>query len=126
MGVVVCANLASWQLLSEDKIYHIMCILICINVNVYWDDVNGRARQLLAQKREEKAQEAVEKAKHEELERRKLGQDVGKLKQWKEEREKKEFENSYKKQKEEDRLAREKVRADLEQDRSATRNVCIF
>jgi len=79
-----------------------------------------RARQLLAEKREEKAREEVAKAKHEEVERRKVGQDMAKLKQWKETRERKEFENSYKKQKEEDRLAREKVRADLEQDRSAT------
>jgi len=77
-----------------------------------------RARQLLAEKREAKAREEAEKAKLEEVERRQLGRDVGKLKQWKEERERKEFENSYKKQKEEDRLAREKVRADLERDRS--------
>jgi len=80
--------------------------------------VTCRARQLLVEKRDEKAREAIEKAKHEEVERRKLGQDTAKLKQWKEERERKEFENSYKKQKEEDRLAREKVRADLERDRS--------
>jgi len=72
---------------------------------------------LLAQKRDEKACEEAEKAKREEVERRKLGHNMVKLKQWKEERERKEFENSYKKQKEEDRLAREKVRADLERDR---------
>jgi len=71
-------------------------------------------------KREEKAQEEAEKAKQGEVERRKVGQDMARLKQWKEERERKEFENSYKKQKEEDRLAREKVRADLERDRSVT------
>ena len=79
-----------------------------------------RAHQLLAMKREEKAQEEAEKAKQGEVERRKVGQDMARLKQWKEERERKEFENSYKKQKEEDRLAREKVRADLERDRSVT------
>ena len=77
---------------------------------------------MLAQKREDKLRAEAEKARHEEMDRRKVGQDMAKLKQWKEEREKKEFENSYKKQKEEDRLAREKVRADLEQDRSVTRN----
>ena len=80
--------------------------------------VECRAQQLLAQKREERSREAVEKAKTDELQRRKMGHDMVRLKQWKEEREKKEFENSYKKQKEEDRLAREKVRADLERDRS--------
>ena len=79
-----------------------------------------RARQLLAMKREEKAQEEAEKARQGEVERRKVGQDMARLKQWKEERERREFENSYKKQKEEDRLAREKVRADLERDRSVT------
>jgi len=62
----------------------------------------------------------MEKTKNEEAERRQMGQDMAKLKQWKEQRERKEFENSYKKQKEEDRLAREKVRADLERDRSVT------
>ena len=75
---------------------------------------------MLAQKREEKAREQMEKTKNEEAERRQMGQDMAKLKQWKEQRERKEFENSYKKQKEEDRLAREKVRADLERDRSVT------
>ena len=82
--------------------------------------IQCRVQQLLAQKREEKAREDADKEKRAEIERRKLGHDVGKLKQWKEERERKEFENSYKKQKEEDRLAREKVRADLERDRSVT------
>jgi len=87
-----------------------------------------RARQLLAQKREEKAREEAEKSKNEEMERRKLGHDTARLKQWKEERERKEFENSYKKQKEEDRLAREKVRADLERDRLVTvlKFFCIY
>jgi len=84
--------------------------------------VKCRARQLVVQKHEEKAREEAEKAKHEEVERRKQGQDMVTLKQWKEERERKEFENSYKKQKEEDRLAREKVRADLERDRSVMYN----
>jgi len=81
-----------------------------------------RAQQLLALKHEDKAREEAEKAKLEEAERRQLGRDVGKLRQWKEERERKEIENSYKKQKEEDRLAREKVRADLERDRLVTVN----
>ena len=101
-----------------------------MSASVFIVSINGcctsRTQQLLAQKREEKAREAAEKSKTEELERRKLGQDMGKLKQWKEQRERKDFENSYKKQKEEDRLAREKVRADLERDRSATMNVVSF
>ena len=80
---------------------------------------------MLAQKREEKARTEAEKEKNQEFERRKLGQDVSKLRQWKEERERKEFENSYKKQKEEDRLAREKVRADLERDRFVTERVLL-
>jgi len=83
-----------------------------------------RTLELLAEKREEKAREEAEKAKREEVERRKLGQDMVKVKQWKEQRERKEFENKTqkKKQKEEDRLAREKVRADIERDKSATSN----
>jgi len=53
------------------------------------------------------------------MERRKLGQETQKFRQWKEEMEKKEFSNSYKKEKEEQKRALEKVRADLERDRQA-------
>jgi hypothetical protein len=81
------------------------------------EEKKEKALQLLAKKREEKARAEEEKEKLAEVERRKLGQEMARLKQWKEEREKKEFENSYKKQKEEERLARERVRADLERDR---------
>ena len=73
--------------------------------------------ELLAKKREDKAREQEEKVKLQEIERRKLGHEMAKLKQFKADQERKEFENSYKKQKEDERLAREKVRADIERDR---------
>ena len=76
-----------------------------------------RAKQLLEKKRLERAREEEDKVRNEERERRRRGQEMAKLQQSKEEREKKELGNSYKKQKEEERLAREKVRANIERDR---------
>lgn len=55
-----------------------------------------------------------------EIERRKMGQDLNKLKDFKAEREAKETRESIRKEKEETRLAREKVREQIQRDRSAT------
>ena len=71
----------------------------------------------LATKQAEKRLIQEEEEKRRELERRKSGQENVKFKQWKEEQEKKEVENALKKAKEEKRREREKVLADLEQDR---------
>lgn len=81
------------------------------------EERQARLLKKLAEKRERKAQQEEEDEKRREMERRKLGQETQKFRQWKEEMEKKEFSNSYKKEKEEQKRALEKVRADLERDR---------
>lgn len=76
-----------------------------------------RLLKKMAERRDQKEKEAQDKDRKSEVERRKQGQEAQKFRQWKAEMEKKEFENSYKKEKEEQKRALEKVRADLERDR---------
>lgn len=81
------------------------------------EEKKRRAEALLAAKREQKTLEEIEKEKASEIERRRLGQDLAKLRQFKEEQERKELEQARRKEKEEARLARERVKQQIEQDR---------
>lgn len=81
------------------------------------EEKKERAAALLAERRDTKEAEEKEKAKQEEVERRKLGQEMSKFKNWKDDMQKKEIETSLRKDKEEAKRAREKVREDIERDR---------
>lgn len=76
-----------------------------------------RAKELMEKKREEKAKAEFEKSRNQEIERRKLGQGLHKLKEKQAEAELKEIKDQMKKDKEEQRRAKEKIRQQIEQDR---------
>lgn len=76
-----------------------------------------RAKLLLAQKQAKEAQEKAEEERQKEMERRKTGQEVNKKRQQQQDAELKAIVRDFKKDKEEDRLAREKVRAQIAADR---------
>lgn len=77
-----------------------------------------RAKELIEKKKEKKAQEEFEKERQAEIERRKMGQSVQKLKQFQEDREVQEVREQLKKEKEEERKARERIKAEIERDRA--------
>jgi len=79
----------------------------------------ARAKQLVAQRQEEREKEGKEKEKNEEMERRKLGQVLQEREREKEERELRKAALEKKKDKEEEKAAREAVRAAIEEDRQA-------
>jgi len=81
------------------------------------EEKKERAAALLAEKRDKKLAEEKEKEKQEEVERRKLGQDMSKFKNWKDEMQRKEIETTLRKDKEEAKRARDRVREDIERDR---------
>lgn len=76
-----------------------------------------RAKELIEKKREEKAKADFEKSRNQEIERRKFGSDLQKLKEKQAEMEMKELKEQMKKEKEESRKAKEKIRQQIEQDR---------
>lgn len=76
-----------------------------------------RARELMEQKRIEKAEKEKEGAKSKEKERREVGRNLGQLRQWKDEHDAKEVQDQMKKDKEEDRKAKERVKAQIAKDR---------
>ncbi|CAH1773225.1 unnamed protein product [Owenia fusiformis] len=77
-----------------------------------------RAKQLIQQKQAEKALKEKEEAKQREIERRKQGQSVGKLREWQRDREQNDIKEQLRKDKEDARLARERVKAQIARDRA--------
>ncbi|XP_076055910.1 UBX domain-containing protein 4 isoform X2 [Oratosquilla oratoria] len=77
-----------------------------------------RARELIAQKQVEKEEEKREEEKRKEIERRKMGQEIGKRKQKQQQEEFQAMALERKKEKEQDKLARERVRAQIAADRA--------
>lgn len=87
--------------------------------NISLEERVERARRLAQQKQLEREQEAKEKDKNAELERRNIGKDMSDMKGKREEQELKEAAMNRKKDKEEEKKAREAVKAAIEQDRLA-------
>ncbi|ESN91698.1 hypothetical protein HELRODRAFT_189774 [Helobdella robusta] len=81
------------------------------------EEKTEKTKLLIAEKQAAKAKLEAEKERQKELERRKLGQDLNKLKDLKSEMERKELEKELKGRKEADRLAREQIRRQLQLDR---------
>lgn len=79
----------------------------------------ARAKQLMAERQEERERQEEDKEKNQEMERRKLGQVLQEQKRSKEESELRKAAMERKKDKEEEKKAREAVKAAIEQDRQA-------
>ena len=71
----------------------------------------------MAQKQAEKAEKAKEEERLKELERRKMGQEVVKLKQWQKEQHMKEEMEEWKKEKAEQKREKERILRELARDR---------
>lgn len=82
------------------------------------DDKVERAKEILNQKRETKRAEEEENARAKELERRKVGQDVQKLKRWQQDNELKELMDLRNKEKKEQQEARQRVLSQIAQDKA--------
>lgn len=82
------------------------------------DEKVERAKFLLAQKQAKIAQEKADEERRKEIERRKMGQEIAKKKQQQEDEELRAAARERKKDKEEDRLARERVKAQIAADRA--------
>ncbi|XP_063905511.1 UBX domain-containing protein 4-like isoform X2 [Zophobas morio] len=77
-----------------------------------------RAKQLVEKKREEKKKEEMEKERQQEIERRKMGQNVQQLKRWQDDQELKQVLEEREKEKRESQAARERVLAQIAQDKA--------
>ncbi|XP_057654148.1 UBX domain-containing protein 4-like isoform X1 [Diorhabda carinulata] len=77
-----------------------------------------RAKELIESKRQQKEKEEQENERLKELERRKMGQNVQQLKKWQEDQELKQLIEDRDKEKRENQLARERVLAQIAQDRA--------
>ncbi|XP_067686312.1 UBX domain-containing protein 4-like [Haliotis asinina] len=77
-----------------------------------------KAKMIIEQKRLEKMKQEEEEAKRKEKERIKLGHEVQKLKQFQQERELKETAQQLKKDREDDKKARERIREQIARDRA--------
>lgn len=82
------------------------------------DEKIQHAKDLVDKKREEKKSEEQEKERQKEIERRKLGQDMQKLKEWQKDQELKELMEKRKKEKIEDKAARDRILAQIAQDKA--------
>lgn len=82
--------------------------------------ISLRAKILIEQKREAKARKEMEEMKRKEKERIELGKNLNKLRELKAEQEQKEVMEGWKKEKEEAKAARERVKQQIAQDRSVT------
>lgn len=76
-----------------------------------------RAKNLLAEKQAKKAEESAEDDKKKEIDRRKMGQEIAKRKRQMQEEEIQSLVRERKKEKDEDRAARERIRAQIAADR---------
>ncbi|XP_063217752.1 UBX domain-containing protein 4 isoform X2 [Bacillus rossius redtenbacheri] len=77
-----------------------------------------RAKELLEKKRAQKQKEEEEKEREKELERRKVGQDVQKLRRWQQEQEMKRLLEERQREKQEAEAAKERVRRQIEEDKA--------
>ncbi len=103
-----------------------MICLPCLWYFIVWHNrlcvfyIFSRARDLISGIQEEKSKEAKEEEKKEEKERRKLGKEMQKLREWKEDRQKKDEMKEWKKEREEKKKERERVKEMLARDRYTT------
>ncbi len=81
------------------------------------DEKVQRAQELLEKRRVEKEREEREKEKEQERERRRVGQELQKFKEWQTDEERKKLVEDRKKDRDDERKARERVLAQIEQDR---------
>ncbi|KAH3701279.1 hypothetical protein DPMN_076262 [Dreissena polymorpha] len=81
------------------------------------EEKQARAKELIERKRIEKEQQEFEKAREEEIKRRKLGQDLLKLKSTQQEIQMKELKDQMKKEKDDEKKARERVKQQIAKDR---------
>lgn len=88
------------------------------NIDLSLDEKVERAKQLVEERRVKKMKEEQEKAKEKELEHRRIGQEIQRAKQQQQEREMAEWAQQMRKDKEDTRLARERVKAQIAQDRA--------
>ncbi|ENN77503.1 hypothetical protein HUJ04_013497 [Dendroctonus ponderosae] len=77
-----------------------------------------RAKKLLEAKRLEKEKKEQEEERQRELERRRTGQEAQKMKKWQEDQELKQLKEEREKEKREEKEARDRVRAQIEQDKA--------
>ncbi|XP_046334253.2 UBX domain-containing protein 4-like [Haliotis rufescens] len=82
------------------------------------DSKVDKAKQVIEQKRLEKRKQEEEEVKRKEMERIKLGQEVQKLKQFQQDRELKETAQQLKKDREDDKKARERIKEQIARDRA--------
>ncbi|RUS82329.1 hypothetical protein EGW08_009919 [Elysia chlorotica] len=85
-----------------------------------------RAKELIEQKRQEKMQKEAEDERRREIERRNIGQGVQKLREQQKEMQLLEAKRELQKDKENDRLARQKVKEEIERDRSVRACVLLY
>ncbi|KAK6182918.1 hypothetical protein SNE40_010493 [Patella caerulea] len=77
-----------------------------------------KAEEIIERKREERIKKEYEDARRKEEEKRQLGKDVQKLRQFQKEREILEVQKQLKKEKDEDKIARQKVKEQIARDRA--------
>ncbi|ESO90181.1 hypothetical protein LOTGIDRAFT_192354 [Lottia gigantea] len=78
----------------------------------------SKAEELIEKRREEKLRKEFEERKNKEEEKRQLGKDLQKLKQFQKEKEMQEVQEQLRKDKEADRIARQKVKEQIARDRA--------
>ncbi|XP_022904174.2 UBX domain-containing protein 4-like isoform X2 [Onthophagus taurus] len=77
-----------------------------------------KAKEMIEKNREMKQKEEEEKEKSKEIERRKMGQDVQKMKRWQEDQEFKQMVEAREKEKKEQQAARQRVLEQIQQDKA--------
>ncbi|GJQ82762.1 hypothetical protein Trydic_g19770 [Trypoxylus dichotomus] len=77
-----------------------------------------KAKQIIEKKREAKRREEEEKEKMREIERRKMGQDVQKMKRWQQDLELKQLMEAREKEKREQQAAKQRILEQIEQDKA--------